>query len=147
MTRRLTLLLGLLLLLPVTALAQDCELEINAGDNMQYDRSEMSADADCGEVTVTLTHTGSLSVDQMGHNWVLTSGERKAIARAGVQAGPGSDYVPDDERIVAATDLVGGGESTSVTFDVSEMEPGEYLFLCTFPGHSAVMNGTFVLEG
>lgn len=144
--RRLLVVAGLLALMAAPAAAKACELEISAGDDMLYDRSELRADADCGAVTVTLTHTGSLGVEQMGHNWVLTSGERKAIARAGVQAGPGKGYVPDDERIIAATDLVGGGESTSVTFDVSAMEPGRYTFLCTFPGHSAVMNGTFVLE-
>lgn len=144
--KRLSALLLLALSALMPAAAQACELQINAGDNMMYDRSELRADADCGEVSVTLTHTGSLDPRQMGHNWVLISGERKAIARAGIAAGPDNDYVPGDERVIAATRIVGGGESASVTIDVSELAPGSYTFLCTFPGHSAVMNGTLVLQ-
>ena len=41
------------------------------------------------------------------------------------------------------TKVVGGGESTSVTFPMSALKAGEsYTYECTFPGHSALMKGT-----
>ncbi|PWG60995.1 azurin [Spiribacter halobius] len=140
--------LGLLAFAPMPAFAQDdCELTIQAGDNLQYSTDEMTVSEGCGEVTVTLEHTGQLNAQQMGHNWVLVDGDWQDVAQAGMSAGPGNDYVPaDDERVVAATAVVGGGESDSVTFDVSELGAGEYSFVCTFPGHSAAMNGTFIVN-
>jgi azurin len=55
--------------------------------------------------------------------------------------------VPDDDRIVAATDVIGGGESTSVTFSLDELEDGvDYAYVCTFPGHWSVMRGPFSVE-
>jgi azurin len=42
---------------------------------------------------------------------------------------------------------VGGGESTSVTFDTAKLLPGErYGFVCTFAGHSPVMRGVMTLK-
>lgn len=151
MTQRLltiVALLGLLALAPMPALAQgDCELGIEAGDNLQYSTDEMTVSESCGNVTVTLEHTGQLNAQQMGHNWVLVDGDWQSVAQAGMSAGPGNDYVPQgDERVIAATEIVGGGESTTVTFDVSELGAGEYSFVCTFPGHAAAMNGTFIVN-
>jgi len=151
MTKRLTAIMAALALLafvPMPVLAQDdCELTIEAGDNLQYGTDEMTVSESCGEVTVTLEHTGQLNAQQMGHNWVLVDGDWQGVAQDGMSAGPGNDYVPqDDDRVVAATAVIGGGESDSVTFDVSELGAGEYNFVCTFPGHSAAMNGVFIVE-
>ncbi|MBT8261281.1 MAG: azurin, partial [Bacteroidia bacterium] len=38
----------------------------------------------------------------------------------------------------------GGGQSTSVTFMAPEV--GTYDFICSFPGHSALMKGKFIVE-
>jgi azurin len=51
---------------------------------------------------------------------------------------------PGDKQVLAHTKLVGGGESASVTFPTSILQKGgDYKFLCTFPGHNALMRGTF----
>ena len=59
-----------------------------------------------------------------------------------------SDYIPEDEaskaKILVATAMIGGGEETEVTFTAPE--PGEYPFLCTFPGHFGIMNGKLIVE-
>jgi azurin len=40
--------------------------------------------------------------------------------------------------------MIGGGQSTSVTFPASLlMKGGSYMYLCTFPGHNALMRGKF----
>ena len=46
------------------------------------------------------------------------------------------------------TDMVGGGQSTSVTFSTSSLEQGgDYTFFCSFPGHSALMRGSLNFGG
>lgn len=131
------------------AMAEMCEVEIDSNDMMQYDKSEITVSKDCDEVTVKLTHSGSQPVAVMGHNWVLAeTSEWQALASDAMAAGPEKDYLPDgDERVLAHTDLIGGGESTSVTFDLSELDAdGDYTFFCSFPGHSFQMNGKFIIE-
>lgn len=129
--------------------AQDCEFTISGNDMIQFDKSEISVPADCDEVTLTLEHTGELQVEQMGHNWVLTeSSVWQEVAQAGQNAGLDNDHVPQgDDRIITYTEMIGGGESTSITFDVSDLERGgDYTYFCSFPGHWAAMNGEFILE-
>ena len=131
------------------AAANPCELKITGNDQLQFNKSEMVVPASCDKVTVTLEHVGTLPVDAMGHNWVLTeTSDFQSVARAGMSAGKANGYVPqDDDRVIATTGLVGGGESTSVTFDLSGLEPGgDYTYFCSFPGHSAAMNGKFIIK-
>lgn len=131
------------------AAAQSCELEIEGNDRIQYDKDELVIPSSCDEVTVTLIHVGSMSVKQMGHNWVLTrTADFRDVAQKGMRAGLENEYLPaGDDRIIAATGLIGGGETTSVTFDVSALEAGgDYTFFCSFPGHYGVMNGKLVVQ-
>jgi azurin len=38
--------------------------------------------------------------------------------------------------------MIGGGETTSLTVPVSKLQTGgPHKFFCSFPGHSALMNG------
>ncbi|WP_421291192.1 azurin [Aeromonas taiwanensis] len=139
--------LALLLLssLATPALADECALAIEGNDAMQFNQQAMSVPATCKEVTVTLTHTGKLPVANMGHNWVLANtADYQAIATAGMGAGVENNYLPkDDARILAHTKLVGGGESTSVTFKTEGLAGKDLTFFCSFPGHFAMMKGTF----
>jgi azurin len=137
------------LALPLAAHADPCKLEIGGNDQMQYDKKELSAPATCKDITVTLHHTGKLPKEAMGHNWVLVNTpDSGSVANAGMGAGLANNYVaPADKRVIAATKVVGGGESTSVTFSASALKKGgAYTYLCTFPGHNALMHGTFKLE-
>lgn len=130
-------------------MAQDCELTIDSTDQMKFDKDSLTVSSECSEVTLTLTHSGRMSVKQMGHNWVLSeSADVQSIARDGVTAGLDNDYLqPDDERVIAATKQIGGGESTTITFSLDGLEPGgDYEFFCSFPGHVAMMRGKFIIE-
>ena len=128
--------------------ADPCSLTIEAGDTIAYSHQSLSAPSSCDSVTVTLHHTGQLPAAAMGHNWVLIPADAvQAIGTAGPAAGAEKGYVPDDDRVIAATDLVGGGESASVTFSLSDLESGtDYMYICTFPGHWTLMQGTFKVE-
>ena len=48
---------------------------------------------------------------------------------------------------VLQTTVVGGGQETSVKFDLSKLTPGgDYTYFCTFPGHFVLMNGKLIIE-
>jgi len=139
---------ALLLPLPASAAApaDKCKFEITGNDLMQYDKKELDVPGDCAQVTVTLHHAGKLPAQAMGHNWVLVnSADVVAVANAGMAAGLQNNYLPPgDKRVLASTKVVGGGETASVTFATAALKKrGDYTFLCTFPGHNALMRGTF----
>jgi azurin len=80
---------------------------------------------------------------------VLTKdADKQGVATDGMGAGLAQDYVKaGDTRVIAHTKVIGGGESDSVTFDVSKLTPGEaYAYFCSFPGHWAMMKGTLKLS-
>ncbi|MEM6639469.1 MAG: azurin [Pseudomonadota bacterium] len=129
------------------ALADDCAIEIEVGDALAYNTTAISTKASCGTVTVTLKHTGAMAANMMGHNFVLTKpGDFDAVTGAAITAGPDKNYVPDSDKVLASTKLIGGGESTSVEVNVEKLGAGEYTFFCSFPGHWAIMKGTFTVS-
>jgi len=128
--------------------AQDCSEEIESNDAMQFNLKEMRVSAECKNLTVILKHVGNLPQQFMGHNWVLsTTDNMMPLTGVAMQAGA-PNYLPEnDERVIAATGMIGGGQETSVTFDMSALDPStSYTFFCTFPGHYAIMKGAFIIE-
>ncbi len=139
-------LLGALAITPRAHAADACKVEISGNDMMQFDKQSLAVPATCKDITVTLHHTGKLAKDVMGHDWVLVSTpDVAAVASAGIGAGIANTYIqPGDKRVLAHTSIIGGGETTSVTFPTAALKAGgSYSYLCTFPGHSALMHGTF----
>ena len=123
-----------------------CEQVIEGNDMLQFNLKEMKVSAACANVTVTLKHTGVMAAEIMGHNWVLSSdADFMPVATAAAGAGLKNNYVPvDDNRVLAATSIIGGGEKTSVTFSIESLSAGDaYTFFCSFPGHYAIMKGAF----
>jgi len=131
----------------INFVAEDsCQQTIEGNDILQFNLKEMVVSSSCEEITITLVHTGTMPANVMGHNWVLTtSTDFMPVAQAGGAAGADNDYVPiGDNRVLAASAVIGGGEETSVTFSTSLLKIGEdYTFFCSFPGHFAVMKGVF----
>jgi azurin len=137
-----------LLALAGNAFAADkvCKLEITGTDAMQFDKKELSVAADCTQVELTLHHSGKLPAQAMGHNWVLAkTADVSGIASDGVGAGFAKDHIKaGDTRVIAHTKIVGGGQTTSVTFPTAALKKGEsYTYFCSFPGHSSLMKGAF----
>jgi azurin len=128
--------------------AGPCEAEIDSTDAMQFTKATLAVPASCKQFKVTLKHTGKLAKAAMGHNWVLAkTADMAGVAADGIPAGLANDYLkPGDARVIAATKIIGGGESASVSFDVAKLKAGEaYSYFCSFPGHSAIMKGTLTL--
>ncbi len=130
-----------------TAEAQkSAELVLESTDAMQFTKKELKAKA--GQtVKLTLKHTGKLAKAAMGHNFVLLA-QGTDVAAFGQKAAQARDteYIPKSEesKIIAHTKLIGGGESTSIEFKAPKK--GTYTYICSFPGHYALMQGKFIVE-
>lgn len=137
-------------LLASSAIAQECTIEVTVGDNLNFIPAEMTVSkSDCSNITINLTHDGSLPRNGMGHNWALSqTADAQAAAQAGWQAGLDNQYIqPGDERIIATTDIIGGGESTSMTFSLDSLQVGgDYTYFCSFVGHFGIMKGSFMVN-
>ncbi len=128
-----------------TAANMDTEVVIEGNDQMRFNLSEIKVKA--GEtVTLTLKHTGKLPKAAMGHNWVLLAAgtDVKAFATEAMKARD-NEYIPEGSDLVLAhTALIGGGEE--VTIEFTAPAAGEYDFICSFPGHYALMKGKLIVE-
>ncbi len=121
---------------------------ITASDTMKYNVTRIEV-APGEDVKVTLTNVGTQPKQAMGHNWTLLQkgADAAAFANAAV-AHKDADYFPAElaGEVLAHTKLLGPRESDSVEFK-APAEPGEYPFLCTFPGHFVSgMKGVLVVK-
>ena len=124
--------------------AEPCSVDIRSTDQMTYDLKTITVPQSCQRFTVNLQHTGTMPRNIMGHNWVLAKKEDiKGVTTDGAAAGEADDYIqPGDQRVLAQTRLIGGGEKDSVTFDTRVLQAGQaYAFFCSYPFHSTMMKG------
>lgn len=121
------------------------DVVITASDEMAFSKKEIKVEAG-KKVKITLRHIGKMDVNVMGHNFVLLKkgvdliafGNSAASARA-------NNYIPEGTQdVIANTKIIGGGETAVIEFDAPEA--GTYNFLCSFPGHYALMKGKFIVE-
>ena len=134
----------------LAAFANDCTVDVEAGDALSFSTPKIEIPASCANATINFKHTGRLPAAAMGHNWVLAkTADLQPIQNDGNVAGAAGGYLKaDDPRVIAATAIIGGGESTSVTFATAGLNAGDaYSFFCTVMSHSVVMKGTFALKG
>jgi azurin/DNA-binding transcriptional ArsR family regulator len=88
--------------------------------------------------------------DAMAHNLlVITPGSLEEVGVAASTMPLPSDpavkpYVPDSPKVLHATRLLNWGETERLAF-VAPEEPGEYVYVCTFPGHWVRMYGVMLV--
>ena len=131
------------------AVVADCATEIEANDAIQYNVNSIAVPASCTDFKITLKHVGKMPVTAMGHNVVIAKfADMQSVAGDGMKAGLAENYVkPGDDRVIAHSKMIGGGETTSFSFPVSKLPAdGRYEFFCSFPGHAALMKGSIVVE-
>jgi plastocyanin len=106
------------------------------GSTLEFQPPNISA-KNGTRVTIRFVNEGTLP-----HNFVLprSDGDIDALALAAYQSGE-SNYVPLDqqEKMVAYTTLASPGQTVEATFVVPP--PGEYTYVCLFPGHANTMLG------
>lgn len=130
-------------------LAAECKATVDSNDMMQFTSKTIEVDKSCKTFTVELKHIGTLPKNVMGHNLVVSkASDVQGIATDGMGAGIDKDYLKEgDARIIAHTKVIGGGETTSLTFDATKLDAAEkYKFFCSFPGHVAMMQGDLILK-
>jgi azurin len=128
-----------------TNINKDVNIVITGDDFMKFNTKEIKVKAG-QKVKLTLRHIGKLDVNIMGHNIVILKKDvdpTEFAAKAATERD--NEYIPkDSQEIIVHTKLIGGGETTVIEFDAPEV--GTYEFLCSFPGHFAMMRGKFIVE-
>lgn len=129
-----------------TTSANGVTLEIEANDQMQFNLTELKAIAG-QEITLVLKNVGKMDKTVMGHNVIiLKAGTDVAEYAKKAMLAKDTEYVPasDSESVIAHTKLTGGGETDTIKFTIAEK--GTYEFICSFPGHYALMKGKLIVE-
>ena len=127
----------------------DHKITITGNDTMQFDVKEFTVQAGA-KVELTFKNIGKLPKLAMGHNLVIlkegVSPLKFGQKIMGMGANPTNPLPKESlEEVIAATKLLGPGESEKLTFTAPKQE-GLYQFLCSFPGHYAIMRGVMVVE-
>ena len=131
------------------AASGDCKATIDSDDAMKYDPKEITVPSSCKQFSITLKHNGKMPAAAMGYNVVIAkTADKDGVLADGAAAKIENNFVkPNDERVVAHTKLIGGGQEDTLTFDVSKLAAGEaYEYFCSFPGHYAMMNGKLTVK-
>lgn len=126
----------------------DQEVVIEANDQMQFNKKAFEIKAG-DTIKLTLKHIGKLPKIAMGHNIVILKNGTNLVGWASkAMTAAATDYVPADEAskkaVIANTKVLGGGETDSIMFSIKEA--GEYQYLCSFPGHFAIMQGKITVK-
>jgi putative membrane-bound dehydrogenase-like protein len=112
---------------------------------MKFDKDKLTVKA--GQ-KVKLTFKNN---DLLEHNLVIV--KPGTLAKVGgladaLASKPGASekqFVPDTPEVIFSTKVLDPGQSEDLLFTAPET-PGEYPFVCTFPGHWQLMRGVLVVE-
>ncbi|MCI9844639.1 azurin [Flavobacterium pectinovorum] len=121
-------------------------LLIEGNDQMQFNTNELKAVAG-KPIKLTLKHVGKIPKEAMGHNLViLQEGTDQSAFALKANEAKATDYIPESEKasVIAHTKLLGGGEEDTIEFTIDKK--GSYPFICSFPGHVAMMKGVLIVE-
>jgi azurin len=119
------------------------KITVTGNDTMQFDLKSFEVKA--GEtVELTFKNVGKIPKIAMGHNLVVLKKGISAVAFGQKAMGAGANAtnaLPESVKgdTIAFTKLLGPDESESITFTAPEA--GDYEYVCTFPGHFALMRG------
>lgn len=106
---------------------------------LHFDKKELTVKAG-SKIKLTMTNT-----DDMPHNFLLvTKGSANMVGEAAINLGlKGNElgYVPDLPLVLYHTKLIEPGGADTIYF-TAPSEPGEYTYVCTYPGHYFSMQGT-----
>lgn len=111
-------------------------ITVKGTDNMKFDVTLIEAEP--GEtIRITLETVSDMPKQAMAHNIAIVDlgVDLDEFAMASIQARDNEYIAPDfEDRVIANTEMIGGGGTSTIEFTVPET-PGDYDYLCTFPGH------------
>src|SRR5699024_461263 len=131
------------------ATAQDAKvIEMDGTDQLKFSKTEITAEPG-QQITVKLTTVSNMPAAAMAHNFVLLTADADAseVAQTSARYADNEYIAPEmEDQIIAYTDMAAGGETVEVTFTAPE-EPGNYTYICSFPGHFlGDMKGTLTVK-
>ena len=141
-----------IIILSITLLSNahaNTKVSIYGNDQLQFSIKEFEVKAGT-HIELEFKNEGKLPKVAMGHNIVILKEGISAIAFGGkaMQAGANAtNALPDSVKgdVLAFTKLLGPGETEVVKFTAPK-KPGIHQFVCTFPGHYAMMRGVMVVK-
>ncbi len=121
----------------------DQVIEMGTIPGMKYDKELVKVSAG-SKVKFTFNNP-----DDMPHNFILVNpGKADEIGEAALALGLDGEklnYIPTSNEILAYTHLIPPTGVETIYFEAPE-KPGDYQYVCTFPGHHLVMRGIFRVE-
>ena len=122
------------------------EIDLRAiGNNMTemaYDQKELRVREG---TTVKLRLHNDGTDETMIHNFILIQeGKADVVAKEALNAGLEKDYLPSMKEVLVGTKLAKPKQQVEIIFPAPAK--GVYDFICTYPGHYQIMNGTFIVE-
>jgi azurin len=106
---------------------------------MQFDQKEITLKAG-SKIKLIFNNP-----DDMMHNLLIVknASAADAVGQAAIDLGllgQQKGYIPESEDLLFHTNLLEPGGSDMIYFTTPN-QPGDYVFVCTFPGHAALMRG------
>ncbi|HKK74332.1 MAG TPA: plastocyanin/azurin family copper-binding protein [Saprospiraceae bacterium] len=121
----------------------DEELVIAAEAGMVYDKELMVVKAG-SKVKLTFNNP-----DDMIHNLIITEPDAAdAVGQAALEMGlqgPQKGFIPDMEEVIFHTNILEPNSNDVIYFEAPS-QPGDYQYVCTFPGHARTMRGILRVE-
>ena len=149
MLKILTFLISLFLILPLS-FASTCSTNLEGNTMMQYSCNNIEVDSSCSVFTIKFKNTSTVAKEYGGHNVIVSSDADFSSLTSLVDPtvhSPENGYLPNSDKIIAKSPIIGPNESYNVEIDVSRLNSGEkYVFWCSFRGHWGVMKGNLVVK-
>lgn len=121
----------------------DVEIELFTEPGLRYDRDVLTVPAG-SKVAFTFTND-----DDMIHNVVIVEPDTAdKVGVAAMNLGLDADaleFVPPMDEVLYHTSMLGPGQGETLYFIAPET-PGDYVYVCTFPGHYISMRGILRVE-
>lgn len=135
----------------------EAEQEAEAAPDQQIELKTIPGQMKYDLETFTVTAGNTVEIvfennDDMQHNLLIVqSGGLEVVGAVADKMAQSPDglsrgYVPDIPQVLAATILVDPNTTYTLRF-TAPAEPGDYPFVCTFPGHWRTMNGVMKVVG
>lgn len=123
-------------------------IEVVGKDNMRFSVDKINATP--GEtIRIKFTVKSDMPPAAMQHNLAILDKDADvdAFVNASMSAKDNEYIAPNmEDQVVATTKMLSGGETDTIEFTVPDA-PGNYEFVCTFPGHfMAGMKGTLTVK-
>jgi azurin len=120
----------------------------NQGEQLLFNKDALGPVPTGEEISLTMVNDSVVNP----HNWILLNTSDEAEAEAfslDAETYPAEEnhMPPDPELVIANTELLEAGANEEVTINFTAPDAGEYIYVCTVPGHYAAgMHGVLTVE-